>query len=99
MFFFVKKKTAYERRISDWSSDVCSSDLRRDGLRTGDREPGADARALVDGLRLAELAGEAGQHLEQVGRDLGDEVGFLPHDGDLLLDLARVVGADRKSVV
>src|SRR3546814_214149 len=27
-FFFVKQKTAYERRISDWSSDVCSSDLR-----------------------------------------------------------------------
>src|SRR3546814_17038283 len=28
MFFFVKQKTAYELRISDWSSDVCSSDLR-----------------------------------------------------------------------
>src|SRR3546814_20272409 len=27
MFFFVKQKTAYEVRISDWSSDVCSSDL------------------------------------------------------------------------
>src|SRR3546814_258688 len=27
VFFFFKKKTAYERRISDWSSDVCSSDL------------------------------------------------------------------------
>src|SRR3546814_10758480 len=26
--FFFKKKTAYEMRISDWSSDVCSSDLR-----------------------------------------------------------------------
>src|SRR3546814_7461392 len=26
-FFFVKQKTAYELRISDWSSDVCSSDL------------------------------------------------------------------------
>src|SRR3546814_1161424 len=26
-FFFFKKKTAYELRISDWSSDVCSSDL------------------------------------------------------------------------
>src|SRR3546814_10078849 len=26
-FFFVKQKTAYEVRISDWSSDVCSSDL------------------------------------------------------------------------
>src|SRR3546814_4575524 len=28
MFFFFKQKTAYELRISDWSSDVCSSDLR-----------------------------------------------------------------------
>src|SRR3546814_11558414 len=27
MVFFFKQKTAYERRISDWSSDVCSSDL------------------------------------------------------------------------
>src|SRR3546814_19149555 len=29
MFFFFKQKTAYEMRISDWSSDVCSSDLGR----------------------------------------------------------------------
>src|SRR3546814_9030164 len=29
MFFFFKQKTAYEMRISDWSSDVCSSDLAR----------------------------------------------------------------------
>src|SRR3546814_14883064 len=29
-FFFFKQKTAYEMRISDWSSDVCSSDLVRD---------------------------------------------------------------------
>src|SRR3546814_10500481 len=28
-FFFFKQKTAYEMRISDWSSDVCSSDLYR----------------------------------------------------------------------
>src|SRR3546814_7965532 len=28
-FFFFKQKTAYEMRISDWSSDVCSSDLLR----------------------------------------------------------------------
>src|SRR3546814_6603339 len=27
MYFFFKQKTAYELRISDWSSDVCSSDL------------------------------------------------------------------------
>src|SRR3546814_14221315 len=33
MFFFFKQKTAYEMRISDWSSDVCSSDLL--GTRMG----------------------------------------------------------------
>src|SRR3546814_2369225 len=34
LFFFFKQKTAYEMRISDWSSDVCSSDLaaERDDL-------------------------------------------------------------------
>src|SRR3546814_5139736 len=38
-FFFFKQKTAYEMRISDWSSDVCSSDLlyrEKDGLRLGE---------------------------------------------------------------
>src|SRR3546814_6021361 len=34
-FFFFKQKTAYEMRISDWSSDVCSSDLRL--IQAGDR--------------------------------------------------------------
>src|SRR3546814_16996661 len=33
MCFFVKQKTAYEMRISDWSSDVCSSDLI-EGVKT-----------------------------------------------------------------
>src|SRR3546814_13077762 len=32
VFFFFKQKTAYEMRISDWSSDVCSSDLPGVGL-------------------------------------------------------------------
>src|SRR3546814_3127913 len=31
--FFFKQKTAYEMRISDWSSDVCSSDLCRQPVR------------------------------------------------------------------
>src|SRR3546814_9289617 len=31
LFFFFKQKTAYEMRISDWSSDVCSSDLFSEG--------------------------------------------------------------------
>src|SRR3546814_1372703 len=33
MVFFFKQKTAYEMRISDWSSDVCSSDLFREEAR------------------------------------------------------------------
>src|SRR3546814_4968066 len=32
VFFFFKQKTAYEMRISDWSSDVCSSDLADSGV-------------------------------------------------------------------
>src|SRR3546814_11681856 len=32
--FFFKQKTAYEMRISDWSSDVCSSDLSPEGIFT-----------------------------------------------------------------
>src|SRR3546814_4127570 len=37
-FFFFKQKTAYEMRISDWSSDVCSSDLTKALQRQLDRE-------------------------------------------------------------
>src|SRR3546814_9373789 len=33
MFLFFKQKTAYEMRISDWSSDVCSSDLTEQAFR------------------------------------------------------------------
>src|SRR3546814_16357847 len=36
-FFFFKQKTAYEMRISDWSSDVCSSDLVLSGRAAGDQ--------------------------------------------------------------
>src|SRR3546814_1095251 len=41
VFFFFKQKTAYEMRISDWSSDVCSSDLRHRAMsNTRDQYPG-----------------------------------------------------------
>src|SRR3546814_4864297 len=36
-FFFCKQKTAYEMRISDWSSDVCSSDLAIGQAMTGNQ--------------------------------------------------------------
>src|SRR3546814_7406947 len=47
---FFKQKTAYEMRISDWSSDVCSSDLGQPGRRDGDaggRGRGRLARRLT----------------------------------------------------
>src|SRR3546814_16414605 len=50
-FFFFKQKTAYELRISDWSSDVCSSDLLAQHVALALQGAGVDAGA-VDGLRL-----------------------------------------------
>src|SRR3546814_15667646 len=47
LFFFFKQKTAYEMRISDWSSDVCSSDLQREH---GDERRLADFRPRRSGL-------------------------------------------------
>src|SRR3546814_1575974 len=38
--FFFKQKTAYEMRISDWSSDVCSSDLAQRVISDGDGDGG-----------------------------------------------------------
>src|SRR3546814_8338921 len=49
LFFFFKQKTAYEMRISDWSSDVCSSDLgdRRKLRAYPPLEPRRHGRAAV----------------------------------------------------
>src|SRR3546814_15225933 len=65
-FFFFKQKTAYEMRISDWSSDVCSSDLLDLGRQLD------DDRALLRGhsaigrtaFGLGDFT-EARRHLEQ----------------------------------
>src|SRR3546814_12801396 len=66
-FFFFKQKTAYEMRISDWSSDVCSSDL---GLGQGIADFHGH-RHLV----LAELVlQEAFQLLEGEGRRIGAQL-------------------------
>src|SRR3546814_3515119 len=61
-FFFFKQKTAYEMRISDWSSDVCSSDLPLSGSR-------ADVgQALLNAAQLA-LFDLGGERFTLVGRD------------------------------
>src|SRR3546814_5303528 len=58
-FFFFKQKTAYEMRISDWSSDVCSSDLGHVGdARSYGGHDGAEDRTSQGGGvdRLGSLA-------------------------------------------
>src|SRR3546814_3187635 len=52
LFFFFKQKTAYEMRISDWSSDVCSSDLAAEIARHADQPHRRAPRMGPDPLRL-----------------------------------------------
>src|SRR3546814_4014185 len=49
-FFFFKQKTAYEMRISDWSSDVCSSDLSDFIFAVAGEEMGLIACLIILGL-------------------------------------------------
>src|SRR3546814_10514470 len=75
-FFFFKQKTAYEMRISDWSSDVCSSDL-------------ATTAEVADVVRLCARDGAAlvpqGGNSGMVGGATPDESG-----AQLLLSLRRM---------
>src|SRR3546814_7645105 len=72
-FFFFKQKTAYEMRISDWSSDVCSYDLRpgdahvvvgQEDEAVADVELATEQLDLADHLlaRLVGRVGLAGEH-------------------------------------
>src|SRR3546814_10787904 len=53
VFFFFKQKTAYEMRISDWSSDVCSSDLQVSRSIGDEREASASLFCLEAGGRCS----------------------------------------------
>src|SRR3546814_10240907 len=69
LFFFFKQKTAYEMRISDWSSDVCSSDLNNGHSNDGSGANGTSfapidaastdaAKRAVIGTDFATIAGK-----------------------------------------
>src|SRR3546814_1377841 len=93
VFFFFKQKTAYEMRISDWSSDVCSSDLRF-------LEVGFDPWAF--GVDDADHR-QARHHVTaDVRYFAGDAVDRRAHFGAFEIQLGLVQGGqrrDRKSVV
>src|SRR3546814_6700318 len=95
VFFFFKQKTAYEMRISDWSSDVCSSDLR--GAKTTAQHMADMAKSLerdaqlesVLGLRSRELGLEIGRDMgRSIGRDLANSIPF-DHGRDLSRGMER----------
>src|SRR3546814_738875 len=69
--FFFKQKTAYEMRISDWSSDVCSSDLMQ-LIREGDGVPQVDMLDTMKNVRIG---------LEAVNEKFGVAPGLV---GDVL---------------
>src|SRR3546814_2341717 len=85
--FFFKQKTAYEMRISDWSSDVCSSDLRDGaepaGTRTMDRvrsvqlQPKYPDRCpdAATGQQSDPHAPEPGAEPDQSGPQSGHQIG------------------------
>src|SRR3546814_5465163 len=90
VFFFFKQKTAYEMRISDWSSDVCSSDL----------PAGADGRIGKIEVRVLRLGGVAEQLRERRHLEPG-AVGAAerePVDG-LVLERVFRVGRAAEAVV
>src|SRR3546814_2698408 len=71
--FFSKQKTAYEMRISDWSSDVCSSDLARDDrlLARADHDRGrAIARFGADDAVEFGFGGHRDRGVDEAGVDL-----------------------------
>src|SRR3546814_227670 len=85
-FVLFKQKTAYEVRISDWSSDVCSSDLRVEGV--GNVQVFASPYAMrvwLDPQKLANYRLSAAEALaavqEQNSQSPGGQIGDLPMAG------------------
>src|SRR3546814_982371 len=73
MLFFFKQKTAYEMRISDWSSDVCSSDLQFTDVDEIGR-PARQTEFLALAVHRRRLFGrrlDAGDRLEQDDVEIG----------------------------
>src|SRR3546814_1829769 len=77
VFFFFKQKTAYEMRISDWSSDVCSSDLEHlveaDLFGPEHRPAPIDREAIAEKVDDVDVAGPDGDAFLEDFRPLVDQ--------------------------
>src|SRR3546814_5180625 len=81
--FFFKQKTAYEMRISDWSSDVCSSDLAVKLVAVQHQQAapvGGHVDAMLDYLDPAEVEpGIVPEQFVMVARNVDDARAVLGH--------------------
>src|SRR3546814_10585091 len=66
--FFFKQKTAYEVRISDWSSDVCSSDLPSGPAQSGNRSAPMVCFSMSNGRQKSGLCNTSMQLMKPFGR-------------------------------
>src|SRR3546814_15100464 len=82
VLLFFKQKTAYEMRISDWSSDVCSSDLRK-ALNVGRILIKEVVDAHVEAGVLQELKCDLGVVIEHVRSPIADVTGLSVEIGRL----------------
>src|SRR3546814_4564021 len=99
-FFFFKQKTAYELRISDWSSDVCSSDLVITSLlsewlaNSRSRDSEALSVAIAFNLGFAERRFGRWRSVEGIGKQGTNSIAFDRHRVGIGRNAIR---ADRKS--
>src|SRR3546814_3858230 len=102
--FFFKQKTAYDMRISDWSSDVCSSDLFTPGDRTairltGDymrvRNCGVCGQVVPGAVSFTTLSGYPGRYntrseVDQFARNKTHGFSLtIDHDADAFKQIGR----------
>src|SRR3546814_942565 len=92
-FFFFKQKTAYEMRISDWSSDVCSSDLSNDGvLRSLATRHNVDGKPNPTITKIADMffAPPGRRDSQGIGRTYGEAVERSEEHTSELQSLMRI---------
>src|SRR3546814_1440943 len=100
LFFFFKQKTAYEMRISDWSSDVCSSDLV--GVECQDAVDAVEHETRLAPVQYlaAELHGQFANTEVECAIDVGiEQIGIVAGVVADLAGLGAIFGNQRDRAV
>src|SRR3546814_5739532 len=96
-FFFFKQKTAYEWRISDWSSDVCSSDLGARGARPSFKDAGARLGDALAATAKAETKLAQARHRVEAAKRRTDTRGWVVQRRERTRHLIELGGLVQKA--